>query len=276
MMTTLLQSGPLQYTFMQHALLAVLLLAPLYALLGVLVINNRMAFFADTISHAGLIGIALGTWFGWQDPSPALIIIGLLMTFCLLIFERIARTSLDTNMSILSAFTTALGLTFLSKGGLFAKYSRFLIGDILSISSTHLVYLSVLLLVILFFIFRFFNILFLASLNSSLAHSRHRHARYVQAAFACIVAIVVSMSIPWVGILVVNALLILPSFTARYLAKDVKSYIAWALVLSSLAGVGGLFTSYYFSTATGATIVLIAMGFFITAICTKQLANYFK
>jgi zinc transport system permease protein len=88
--------------------------------------------------------------------------------------------------------------------------------------------------------------------------------------FAVIVAAIVATSIPWVGLLVINSLLILPSATARNLAWNTRSYVAGALAISLLSGLLGMVCSYYWDTATGATIVLWASGFFSLFLISRR------
>jgi zinc transport system permease protein len=88
--------------------------------------------------------------------------------------------------------------------------------------------------------------------------------------FSVLVAVVVSVSIPWVGLLVINSMLILPAATARNLARNTRGYVLGAVAVSLLSGVIGLVCSYYWNTATGATIVLWACGFFALSLTLRR------
>ena len=85
----------------------------------------------------------------------------------------------------------------------------------------------------------------------------------MQMIFSILVALIVAASIQWIGILVINALLILPAAAARNISRNTIQYIGWAIVLSLVSGICGLIGSYYFSTSTGATIVLFSVAIFI-------------
>jgi zinc transport system permease protein len=258
------------YTFMQHALLAVLLVTPLLALLGCLIVNNQMAFFSEALGHSALTGLAIGTLLGLQAPVFAVVAFAVLLAVSMSLMRRHSAVPPDTAIALVMAFVVALGVVLLSRGGGFAKYSRYLIGDILTITRVELLGLAVLLGVVLLLWGILFNALFFVSLNRSLAASRGFPVRWLEPLFAVIVAVVVAISIPWVGLLVINSMLILPAATARNLAWNTRSYVVGALVISLLSGILGLICSYYWDTATGATIVLWASGFFALSLLVRR------
>lgn len=259
-----------QYGFMQNALLAVLLVAPIFALLGCLVVTNHMAFFSDAIGHAALTGIAIGSLLGMQDPLWAMIGFSILLALAMSVMRRMHAASTDTIISLIMAFTVALGVVLLSRGGGFSRYARFLVGDILTITPAELTRLAVLLALVLAIWVFTFNRLFLVSVNASLARSRGLNVWAIELFFAAVVAVVVTVAIPWVGLLVINSLLILPASTARNVTRNMPAYVGVAVVVSLLSGVGGLLASYYWGTASGATMVLFAMGFFAISLMFRR------
>ena len=249
--------------FMRLALLAVLLAAPLYAVLGCLVVNSRMAFFSEAIGHAALTGVALGTLAGLADPTPAVLLFSALLALVIAWLRKSSAVSSDTIIGLVMAGAVALGVVLLSRGGGFNRYTRFLIGDLLTITPGELAQLAALAAVTLLIWGALFNRLFLATLHPVLARSRGVNVWVVEALFSVLIALVVAMSIAWIGLLVINSLLILPAAAARNLAKSAAAYLAWALLFSFLAGVAGLVISFYAATATGATIVLAALALFV-------------
>ena len=110
-----------------------------------------------------------------------------------------------------------------------------------------------------------FNKLLLLSINQSFAKSRGVNIMLVEGIFAAMVAVVVAISIQWVGLLIINSLLVLPAAAARNVASSVKQYHVFSVAFALLSGISGLVMSYYCSMATGATIVVLAAAiFFIT------------
>lgn len=131
-----------QYDFMRNAFVAVLLIMPLFALLGTLVVNNGMAFFSDALGHSALTGVGIGVLLGFTDTN--LVMIAFAVVFALLM-NRIRHSRLsstDTVIGVFSSCGVALGLVILSRGSSFSKYQNLLIGDILSISRGELVVLA--------------------------------------------------------------------------------------------------------------------------------------
>jgi zinc transport system permease protein len=258
-----------QYSFMLNALLAVLLVTPLFAILGTMVVNNKMAFFSDAIGHSALTGIAIGVLLGLQDPLAAMLAFAILLAIGISLVKAKGKSSPDTIVGVFSSAAVALGIVILSRGGGFAKYSNFLIGDLLSISTNQILMLVVVLFLVLLFWAVFFNQLLLVSVNPSLARSRGVRVGAIEIAFSIITAVVVTISIQWVGILIINSLLVLPAAAARNIAVNMRQYHLIALGIAVLSGLCGLICSYYWGTATGATIVLWASILFILSLFGK-------
>ena len=259
-----------QLEFMRLALLAVLLAAPLYAVLGCLVVNSRMAFFSEAIGHATLTGVALGTLAGLADPTPAVLLFSAVLALAIAWLRKSSAISSDTIIGLVMAGAVALGVVLLSRGGGVTRYTRFLIGDILTITPAELARLAVLAAATLLIWAALFNRLFLATLHPVLARSRGVNVWAVEALFSVVIALVVAMSIAWIGLLVINSLLILPAAAARNLARSTAAYLGWALLFSFLAGIAGLIISFYTATATGATIVLVALGLFLLTVPLRR------
>jgi zinc transport system permease protein len=259
-----------KFAFMQNALLAVICSSLLFALLGALLINQRMAFFSDAIGHAALTGVALGVVLGLGDPLWAMVAFAVLLAAAMTLLRRVTRNSDDTTISIFMSFAVALGVVVLSRGGGFSKYSAYLIGDVLSVSPDDIVRLLSLIALVMAFYAALFNQTMFVGLNPSLAKSRRINVRLVELVFAALVAAVVTVSIQRVGLLVVNALLVLPAAAARNTAGSISRYIRNAVLVSLVSGVAGLVASFFWATATGATIVLFAMGFYLLSLARRR------
>lgn len=258
-----------KYTFMLNALLAVLLVTPLFGILGTMVVNNKMAFFSDAIGHSALTGIAIGVLLGFQDPLWAMLVFSVVLAIGISVVKDSSAASPDTIIGVFSATAVALGIVILSRGGGFARYSRFLIGDLLSISPAQIFSLFLVFLLVIAFWVLIFNKLLLVSVNSSLARSRGTNVRLVEMMFSILMAVIVTISIQWVGILIINSLLVLPAASARNLAHNVRQYHVLAVGIALVSGLAGLNLSYYWGTATGATIVLCTSIVFILSLLLK-------
>ncbi|HTY09007.1 MAG TPA: metal ABC transporter permease [Candidatus Edwardsbacteria bacterium] len=259
-----------QYAFMQQALLAVIAAAVLYGLLGALLVNQQMAFFSDAIGHAALTGVAIGVVLGLGDPLWAMVIFAALLAAAITLAKRAAGGSADTTIGLFMSFAVALGVVVLSRGGGFARYSAYLVGDVLSITPGEIGLLLALIALVLAFYGAFFNQVMFVGLNASLAGSRRINVRAIELLFALLVAVAVTVSIRWVGLLVINSLLILPAAAARHRAGNVARYLRDTLAVSLFSGVAGLIASYYLATATGATMVLFAMACYLVSLAFRH------
>ena len=268
-MDALLPFAWMEYTFMKNALLAILLMTPLFGLLSTMVVSSRMAFFSDSLGHGAFTGIAIGALVGMFSPLTSLILFSIVFALLITWIKHRTAASADTVIGVFSSTAIAVGLMIMSHGGSFAKFSPLLIGDILSITPADLGgLLAVNVFVLIGWVF-LFNRLLLLSVNASLARSRGISIIAVESVFAALLAIVVAVSIQWVGILIINALLVLPGAAARNIARSVKEYHVASVALALLSGLIGLFTAYYFGIAAGAAIVAAAAVFFFASLTVR-------
>ncbi|MDD2362755.1 MAG: metal ABC transporter permease, partial [Oscillospiraceae bacterium] len=152
----------------------------------------------------------------------------------------------------------ALGLVLLSYKGSFSRYQSLLIGDILSISKDELIVLAIMLPVGALLWVICFNRFHSISISPELAAGKGIPVRLLDNIFVVVVAVVVMIAINWVGLLIINAMLILPAAAARHIAKNTRSYHLTALIFGLFSGFLGLWLSYKISVATGPAIVLIS------------------
>ncbi len=259
----------MEYAFMKNALLAILLMTPLFGLLSTMVVSSRMAFFSDSLGHGAFTGIAIGAIAGMFSPITSLVLFSVVFALLITYIKHRTAASADTVIGVFSSTAIAVGLMIMSRGGGFSKFSPLLIGDVLSITPSDLAGLAAVDAVVLIGWILLFNRLLLLSVNSSLARSRGIFIFAVEAAFAVLLAVVVAVSIQWVGILIINALLVLPGAAARNLARSVKEYHVISTVLALLSGLIGLFAAYYLGIAAGAAIVAAASLFFFLSLAVR-------
>ena len=247
-----------QYSFMKNAFLAILLLTPLLGLLGTMAVNHQMAFFSDALGHSALTGIGLGILLGLRNDLVAMLVFGIIWAVLICVIKQSGSASTDTVISVFSSTSVAAGLLILARGGKFAKYSSLLIGDVLAVTPSDLLWLLLALIGTLVLWALLYNALLLTSVDSFLARSRGVRTRLVECAFVVMVAVAVMLSIRWVGVMLINALLILPAAAGRNLARSSRQHAVWSVVLALFCGVLGLTLSYYLDTSAGASIVLVS------------------
>lgn len=259
------------YPFMRFALGAILLIMPLFAIMGTMVVNNGMSFFSDALGHSALTGVGIGVLLGFTKYTPIMVIFAILFALLMNWIRHTRISSTDTIIGVFSSCGIALGLVILSRGGGFAQYQNLLIGDILNITGQELLILAITLVAVLVLWFTCFNKFHAVSISPALAKSKGIAVKFYDNLFVVVTAVIVMLSIRWVGLLIINAMLILPAAAAKNIANNMKQYHLISLVFGLFSGIIGLFLSYLTSVATGPMIVLVAaVLFFITYLFGKK------
>ena len=260
----------IDYTFMKNALLAILLITPIFAILGTMIVNNKMAFFSDALGHSALTGIAIGMLLGISNINISMIIFAVAFALLLNFIKNKTTYGADTIISVFSSIAIALGLAILAQTGSFNKYSSYLVGDILSITPSEILYLFITFIAVILFWYFMFNKLNVISINKTLAKSRGINTKLIDNIFVILIAVIVMISIRWIGILLINSLLILPAAASRNVAKSMRSYHLLSVIFSVFSGITGLILSYYWNIPTGPMIVIISgIIYFVTFVIGK-------
>ena len=256
----------IESTFMKNALLAVIFACPLFGTLGTVVVSNRMSFFSDAIGHSALTGIAIGVLFGIKEPTIAMVLFALLLGFAIITVKIKGNSSADTIIGVFSSTSVALGIVLLSATGNFAKYQKYLVGDILSITPFEILclFFSCVLLLAVWIIF--YNQMLLTNLHSTFAKSRGIKTFLMEQIFALLTAVIVTISIRWTGLLVINSMLVLPAAASKMISRTSRQYMSFSILISFISGIFGLILSYYIGSASGATIVLANAVLFIACL----------
>ena len=261
----------LHWSFMKNALLALLLMAPLFGLLSTMIVTGRMSFFSDALGHSAFTGIAIGAICGVGAPIWAAV--GFSVAFALLFsFVRgKSNQAADTIIGVFSSTAVALGIFVATMGGgSFTKYNKYLIGDILSVTPQEIGMLALVLVCVMVFWMFFSNRLSLTAIHPHLASSRGISVGLSQTLFTVAIAVVVTLSISSVGLLILNSLLVLPAASARNIARNLKQYHGFSVLFALIAGIGGLTVSYYLGCSAGAAISLILAAIFAATFCFRK------
>ena len=258
--------------FMKNALLAVLVISPLFGILSTMVVTNRMSFFSDALGHSAFTGIAVGTLCGMADPMWAAILLAAAFALLFTYVQRRSNMASDTVIGVFSSTAVALGIFIATfDSGSFTKFNSLLIGDILSVEPAKIGLLAAILVVVILLWLCSFNGLMLASVHPALADSRGVKVFWQEAVFSMAIAVVVTVSMTWVGLLVINSLLVLPAAAARNLARNMRQFHLISIAAALAAGIAGLMTSYELSSSAGASITLyLALWFAVTFLLRKK------
>ena len=257
----------MQYDFIKNAFLAIIVIAPIFGILGTMIVNNKMSFFSDALGHSALTGVAIGALIGITDYSVSMIIFAVAFALLLNFVKQKGTTSADTIISVFSSTAIAVGLVILSKIGGINKYSSYLVGDILSISTKEIVTLAITLVVTFGIWLVIFNKLLVLSVSAPLAKTKGINVSLFENIFVVLIAVIVMVTIRWIGILLINSLIILPAASSRNISTNVRQYTIYSIIISLISGILGIIISFGVGYATGPTIVVVsAVIYFLTLI----------
>ena len=261
----------LHWDFMKNALLALLLMAPLFGLLSTMIVTGRMSFFSDALGHSAFTGIAIGAICGIAAPTLAAVIFSVAFALLFSYVRSRSNQAADTLIGVFSSTAVALGIFIATLGGgSFTKYNKYLIGDILSVTPGEIGMLAVVLLAVVIFWIFCANRLTLTAIHPQLASSRGIPVGLSQTLFTVAIAVVVTLSISSVGLLILNSLLVLPAASARNIARNLKQYHGFSVLFALISGISGLTISYYFGSSAGAAISLILAAIFAITFCFRK------
>ena len=259
--------------FLLNALLAGLALALVAGPLGSFVVWRRMAYFGDTLSHAALLGVALGLML---DISPTLAVtVGCLLLAVLLVtLQQRQPLASDTLLGILAPTTLSLGLVALS----FMKDVRidllaYLFGDLLAVSTSDLAWIiggSALVLLLLLPLWRQ---LLAITVHEELARVEGLPVAGLRLGLMLLIAVVIAVAMKIVGVLLITSLLIIPAAAAQRHARTPEQMAVGASLLGMLAGCGGLSLSWYQDTPAGPSIVVAAASLFLLSFVLPRRAR---
>lgn len=264
----------LHWNFIRNALLAVILMAPLFGLCSTMIVTGKMSFFSDALGHSAFTGIAIGCIFGVIDPTWVAVLFAIVFSLLFSFVRNRTGQSADTVIGVFSSSAVALGIFVATLGGgSFTKYNRYLIGDLLSVTPMQLGMLFLVLIAVIVYYVLFSNRLTLGSIYPQLASSRGIPVVLTQTMFTSLIAVVVTLAISWVGLLIINSLLVLPGAAARNISRNMQQYHAYSVLFALTAGIVGLVLSYAFGTSSGAAICLTLTLIYVGTFLLRKVCN---
>ena len=261
----------LSWDFMKNALLAILLMAPLFGLLSTMVVTGRMSFFSDALGHSAFTGIAIGAICGVAAPIWVAVLFSVIFALLFSYVRSRSNQAADTLIGVFSSTAVALGIFIATLGGgSFTKYNKYLIGDILSVTAGEIGLLALTLAAVVIFWIICSNRLTLVNIHPALASSRGVRVGLMQTIFTTAIAVVVTLSISSVWLLILNSLMVLPAASARNIAKNLRQYHLFSFLFALLSGIAGLCASYYLGASAGAAISLCLALTFAVTFCFRK------
>jgi manganese/iron transport system permease protein len=260
---------PLAFQFFQRALVASVLAGVVCAVVGSYVVLKGLAFIGDAVAHAAFPGVVVAFMVGAPYPIGGGVA-AFLTAVSIGWISRRARIRVDTAIGVVFAGAFALGILLYSViQGYVGDLFGFLVGNVLAISSGDLVGLVVLGAVVLIVVFVFWKELLYSTFDPLGAAASGLPVTGLEYLFLGLVALTIVVSLQAVGIILVVAMLVTPAATAQLLTVRFSRLIVLASVIGATTGIIGLYLSYWFDVASGATIVLVQTVVFLAALAVS-------
>lgn len=263
----------LQFPFMQRALAGAVLMGILGGLLGCFVTLRQLSFFSHAVGHAALVGIIIGVLL---QMEPTWMLLPFTLIFGLVVLYLIDQTDLwsDTILSIVLSGMLAIGVILANFiQGYRGNLMGILFGDILAIHTTDLVLTGVLLLISGAFLLLTLPQQILLTLNQSMAQVQGIPVQLYRYCFVVLLSLAVAVSIKAIGILLVNAFLVIPASTAKLISHEFQSFLTAAVLLGAVSGLTGMVGSGLFNVASGPSIVVVQFLLFLLVLGLSKLSG---
>jgi len=248
----------LSFEFVQHALIAGILVSIISGIVGSLIVVNRMVFLAGGIAHTSYGGIGLAIYLGlpiFLGASLFAVVAAIIIAFLTLH----NKNRIDTFIGLIWAVGMAIGVVLVDMTpGYNVDLMSYLFGSILAVSSNDLYYMSVLLIVVLLFVFRCYREILAVSYDSQYASIRGINVKLFYNLILILSALSVVIAIKVVGLILVIAMLTIPVFIAEKLSNSLLGMMVISAILSAIFTLIGLYISYTYNITSGASIILVS------------------
>jgi len=255
----------LQYEFMRNAIYAALLVSFACGVVGTFVVIKKIVFISGGITHAAFGGIGVGYWLG-INPIFAAIPFSLFSAVGIGLLGKKTKISEDSAIGILWAVGMALGIIFISlTPGYAPDLFSYLFGSILTVTKTDIRIMLILDLLIITTVSVLFKEFQAIAFDEEFSTISGLPTKTLYLVLLSLVALSIIVLIRVVGIILIIALLTIPTVIAKQFTNELKKLIFYSTLFAAVFAIAGLWFSYLFNMPSGATIVLVlALAFFIT------------
>ncbi|NCO65348.1 MAG: metal ABC transporter permease [Candidatus Aquicultor secundus] len=258
-----------QYDFMIRAFVVGITVGVIAPVIGLFLIVKRYSLFADTLSHVSLLGVAIGLIANTQPVITAVVfaVLGAIG------IDKVQERTKIFGESVLALFLSgslAVATVLISiSGGFNVNLLNFLFGSITTVEPTDLYFITALGATVLITVFLLYKELFFISYDEEAARISGLPVGVLGTILIVLAAVTVSLSIRIVGVLLIGALMVIPGITAMQFKQSFRTTMIYAIGLSVLSVILGLFLSFYVGIASGGSIVVIALILFLLAIIAR-------
>jgi zinc transport system permease protein len=245
----------LAMNFFRNALLASLLASITCGIIGTYIVSRRIVFISGGITHASFGGIGMGYYMGF-DPILGAVLFGIFSALGIEFFTRKADLREDSAIAMLWALGMALGIIFIFlTPGYAPNLMSYLFGNILTVSYTDLIFLTLLTIGIAAFFILFYRMILFISFDEEYALTNNTPVRLFNMILICLVALTIVLNIRVVGIILVMSLLTIPQAISNLFTRYFHKMIFLSILFGFVGSLSGLIFSYIYDIPSGAAII---------------------
>ena len=237
--------------------------------LGAFVVWRRMSYFGDTLSHASLLGVAIGLLLN-VNPYHMVIVVTLLLALCLIWLEKRPQFAIDTLLGILAHSALSLGLIVSILSGARVELMGYLFGDLLAITLSDVILILIGVAIVSLLLLHYWTPLLATTVNQQLAHVDGIKTGYMKLLLVFMLALTIGLSMKFVGALIITALLVIPPAAARRFSQTPEQMALLAIIISMLSVTGGMALSWFYDTPAGPSVVICSTVLFMISLLRKQ------
>ncbi|MBP9490672.1 MAG: metal ABC transporter permease [Aliarcobacter sp.] len=249
----------LQYDFIQNALIAGVLISIAAGIIGSLVVVNKITFLTGGIAHSSYGGIGLAIYLGIPVLFGATVF-AVITAILIAIITLKNRTRIDAIIGMMWASGMAIGIIFVDlTPGYNVDLMSYLFGSIIAVSSEDIYYMTVLDIFIIGIVVYFYKEILAVSYDSEFATLRGINVKFFYTLILILAALCVVAAIKAVGLILVIALLTIPTYLAESFASRLSSMMILSSILATIFTISGLVVSYSYDISSGASIIMVAV-----------------
>lgn len=253
----------LSYAFLRRALISGLLISVSAAVVGSSLVLKRYSMIGDGLSHVGFAALAIAMIFSWSPLLVALPVV-ILAAFLLLRISETNPLRGDAAVAMISSAAMAIGILLISvTKGMNTDVFSFMFGSILSLSDSDMILSVILSLAVVLFYLISYNRIFAVTFDETFAESSGVSSKFWNSVLAVLVAVTIVLGMRMMGALLISSLIIFPPITAMRLFGSFRQVTIVSVLISVVAFLIGIFSSYALNLPTGSTIVIANIGFFL-------------
>jgi zinc transport system permease protein len=266
----------LSFTFVQHAILAGILIAAVCSILGVFLVLRRMSLIGDGLAHITFGSVAIVLLIGISPLYITLATLPLVMLSSLAILKLTSSKKVqgDAAIGIVSSIGIAVGIVLASmSGGYNVDLFSYLFGNILTVNPTELLLSFIIFIIVIGFVIFFYHDLFAVTFDEELAQSMGIKTKRINIILFILTAVAAVLAMKVTGIMLVSAMLILPPLTALQLSISFRMTIITSVMFSALSVICGIIFAFLLNLAAGGTIVIFNVIFLLIILGVKKILS---